>query len=166
MSGVEVEDGVSPAAAQHLKIIAGAMSGGLVLMAGLVLWSYAHAAPTAPAPAQVMAINTLTTVMMVAALIAIAGSEFAWRAILRKTPGALGVRVQTAFIARLAFREGAGLLGMTVAYVAALNGVLRAYPAYWVNLAPFALFLGFLAAHWPSADTLAAEAGDILGSRQ
>ena len=24
----------------------------------------------------------------------------------------------------------------------ALNGVLRVYPAYWVNLAPYALFLG------------------------
>jgi hypothetical protein len=99
---------------------------------------------------------------MVVAFASIVGSELAWRLILRKGSGALGGRVMTAYIVRLALREGAGLIGMTAAYLAALNGVLRAYPAYWVNLAPFGLFLGFLAAHFPSAERLAAEARDVL----
>ena len=160
MTIVETEDGVSPAAAQQLKIIALAMGGGLTLMAGLIFWSYLNAAAKVPTPNEVRSINTLTTVMMVVALLSIVASEVVWRFILRKTPGALSVRVQTAYIARLACREGAGLLGMTVAYIAALNGVLRVYPAYWVNLAPLVLFLIFLATHWPSAERLTAEACD------
>lgn len=153
---------VSPQAAQQLQIIATAMGGGLVMMAGLVAWTFANAAAKVPTPNELKSINLLTTVIMVAALLAIAASEAAWRLVLRKTPGPLAARVQTAFIVRLACREGAGLLGMTVAYVAAASGVLRAYPAYWVNLAPFGLFLGFLATHWPTADKLSAEARDAL----
>jgi len=159
---VETEDGVSPATAQQLKIIAFAMGAGLAMMAGLVFWSYLYAADKAPTAQGVQFINTLTTAAMVVALMAIVVSEFVWRSLLRKTPGPLGARVQTAFIVRLACREGAGLLGMTVAYLAAINGVLRAYPAYWVNLVPFALFLGFLATHWPSAEGLAADADAVL----
>lgn len=164
MTIVDTEDGVLPAAAQQLKTVALAMGGGLMLMAGLIVWSYLNAAAKVPTPNEVKSINTLTTVVMVVALLSIVASEVVWRVILRKTEGALGARVQTAYIVRLACREGAGLLGMTVAYISALNGVLRVYPAYWVNLAPFALFLLFLATHWPSAEKLTAEANDVLGS--
>ncbi len=162
MTIVGTEDGVSPAAAQQLKIIAFAMGGGLTLMAGLIAWSYLNTAAKIPTPNEVKSINTLTTVTMVAALLSIVASEVVWRFILRKTPGALSVRVQTAYIARLACREGAGLLGMTVAYISALNGVLRVYPAYWVNLAPFVLFLLFLATQWPSVGKLTADARDAV----
>lgn len=163
MTIIAPDGGVSPAAARQLRIISFAMGAGLALMAGLVVWSYVNAAAKVPTPREVQSINSLTTVMMIVALAAIVASEYAWRALLRRTPGTLSARVQTAFIVRLACREGAGLLGMTVAYVAALSGILRAYPAYWVNLAPFALFVGFLAAHWPSAEKLAAEAREVLG---
>ena len=163
MTVLEAEDAVSPALGQQLKIIALAMGGGLTMMAGLILWSYLNAAAKTPTLNEVRSINTLTIAIMVAALLAIVASEVAWRFLL-KTSGAFGVRVQIAYIVRLACREGAGLLGMTVTYVAALNGVLRAYPAYWVNLVPFALFLGFLAAHFPSAEKLTAEARNVLDS--
>jgi len=160
---VETGEGISPEAARTLTVIASAMAAGLTLMAGLVVWSYVNAAAKSPGPNEVRAVNTLTTVMMLLAIIAIVASEILWRALLRRTPGALAVRVRTAFIARLACREGAGLLGMTVAYIAALNGVLRVYPAYWVNLAPYVLFLGFLATHWPSVEKLTDEARGVLG---
>ena len=161
---VENGDAVSPLTARTLTIIASAMAGGLTLMAALVGWSYLTAARKIPTAGEVRSINALTTIMMVLALIAIVVSEIAWRSLLRKAPGELGARVQSAYIVRLACREGAGLLGMTVAYIAALNGVLRVYPAYWVNLAPYALFLGFLATHWPSAEKLTDEARVLLGS--
>lgn len=160
---LETEQGITPGVAQTLKIISAAMGGGLTLMAGLVVWSYGNAAVKVPSPVEVKTINALTVVAMVAALSATIASEIAWRSLLRRTGSALSVRVQGAFIVRLACREGAGLLGMTVAYVAALNGVLRAYPAYWVNLAPYGLFLGFLAAHWPSIERLTDEAGEAAG---
>ena len=164
MSVVEAEDGVSPATSQQLKIIAFAMGGGLAMMAALIFWSYLSATARVPTPHDVKFINTSTTVAMVSALVLIIASEVSWRSMLLKSSGALGGRVHIAFIVRLACREGAGLLGLTIAYIAACNGVLRVYPAYWVNLAPFILFLGFLAAHWPSEEKLAAEARDILGS--
>lgn len=163
MSVVEPEDGVSPASAQQLKIIAFAMGAGLTMMAGLVFWSYLSAAARVPTPHDVRFINTSTTVAMVAALLAIIASEIVWRSLLRRSSGPLGGRVHIAFIVRLACREGAGLLGLTIAYLAALNGVLRVYPAYWVNLAPFVLFLGFLATHWPSVEKLSDEARGVLG---
>jgi hypothetical protein len=161
---LETGDGVSPEAGRQLSIIALAMGAGLAMMAGLVFWTHINAPAKVPTPAGVKFINTLTIAAMVYGLLSIIGSEGLWRSILRRTPGALSGRVQSAFIVRMACREGGGLLGLTVAYLAALNGVLRAYPAYWVNLAPCALFLGFLAAHWPSAEKLTAEAREILGS--
>lgn len=161
---IEEGDGIPEQAARQLQVIACAMGGGLVMMAGLVAWSYVNAEAKIPAPNDIRMINLLTTVSMAVAVVSIVASEFVWRAILRKATGALGGRVMTAYIVRLAMREGAGLLGMTVAYLAAVNGVLRAYPAYWVNLAPFALFLGFLAAHFPSTGKLTEEAREALGA--
>lgn len=166
MSGEAGEDpgAVAPPTARTLTVISFAMGGGLAMLAGFIFLSYLGGAAKVPAPRDVKFINTATTVAMVAALLAIIASEIAWRSLLRKSPGPLSGRVHIAFIVRLACREGAGLLGLTIAYLAALNGVLRIYPAYWVNLAPFALFLVFLATHWPSAERLSSEARDILGS--
>ncbi|MCM2304971.1 MAG: hypothetical protein NDJ72_09730 [Elusimicrobia bacterium] len=163
MSVVESEDGVPTAVARQLQVIAFAMAAGLALMAGLVLWANHNAAGAVPSAAQVKSVNALTAIMMAVSLAFIVGSELAWRSLLLKSPRPLSGRVQTAFIVRLACREGAGLLGLTVAYIAAVSGVLRIYPAYWVNLAPFGLFLVFLATHWPAEDRLAAEARDVLG---
>lgn len=157
-------DEVSPGTAQLLRTISGAMGGGLALMAGLVAWSYFNAAATVPEPKDVFLTNRLTAVLMVVALMSIIASEILWRTILRKSKGPLTLRVQTAFLVRLACREAAGLAGLTAAYLAAVNGVLRLYPAYWINLAPFGLFLVFLATHWPTAQELDAEAREILGS--
>lgn len=163
MSVVELGDGVPAAVARQLQIIAFAMGAGLALMSGLVFWAHLNSAEAAPGPAQVRLVNTLTAIMMGTALALIVASELAWRFLLRMTSRPLSGRIQTAFIVRLACREGAGLLGLTVAYIAAVSGVLRVYPAYWVNLAPFGLFLVFLATHRPSEDRLAAEARDVLG---
>lgn len=157
-------DEVAPGTAQLLRTIAGAMGAGLALMAGLVAWSYFNAAGTVPEPKDVFLTNRLTAVLMVVALMSIIASEILWRTILRKSKGPLTMRVQTAFIARLACREAAGLAGLTAAYLAAINGVLKLYPAYWINLAPFALFLVFLATHWPTVQGLDAEAREILRS--
>jgi hypothetical protein len=136
------------------------MAAGIVLLAGLVAWTNATGDKIA-APENVRLINLLTTVAMGAALAMIAVSEFLWRRMIRAAaPETLPAAVQSAFIIRLACREGAGLLGLTVAYLAALNGTLRAYPAYWVDAAPAALFVGFVALHWPTPEKLEAEARD------
>lgn len=162
MSVVEHEDGVSPVTARQLRIIAGAMGAGLTALAAVVVWLYAGSAGQAPDAKSVQVINTMTSTAMILALGLIVASEFAWRSVLRASPGPLSGRVQTAFILRLAMREGAGLLGLVVAFLAARNGVLRAYPAYWVGLAPYGLFLAFLAAHWPTEERLGAEAREVL----
>lgn len=164
MSVVENDEGVAPAIARQLRIIAGAMCAGLTMLAVAVAWFYAGSAGQVPDPKSVQVINTMTTTAMILALGLIVASELAWRSVLRQSPGPLSVRVRTAFIVRLALREGAGLIGLVVAFLAARNGVLRAYPAYGVALAPYGLFLGFLVAHWPTQGSLAAEAEGIIGS--
>jgi FtsH-binding integral membrane protein len=155
---------VSPALAQTLQIIAGAMAAGLLLMAGLVFWSFTNAETKAPTAESVRFINLLTGIGMAMALGEIVASEILWRRLLRSSTGPLNSRVQGAFVVRLALREGAALTSLTFAYLAALNGVLKAYPAYWVNAIPSGLFLSFLAVHWPSAERLTAEVRDILSS--
>ncbi|MBI2787732.1 MAG: hypothetical protein HYX59_03525 [Elusimicrobia bacterium] len=162
MSLVENPDGVPPATARQLRIIAGAMAAGLTAFAAVVVWFYAASAGQVPDPKSVQVINSMTTTAMILALGLIVASEFAWRSVLRQPAGSLGARVQTAFIVRLAMREGAGLLGLVVAFLAARGGVLRAYPAYWAGLAPYGLFLAFLAAHWPTEERLGAEAREVL----
>lgn len=137
------------------------MAGGLTLMAGLVAWANSRSTAV-PTPDHLRLVNLLTTLFMAVAAGAIVFSEFLWRRVLRTAKGDLSARVQTAFIVRLACREGAGLLGMTAAYIAALNGALKVYPAYWANLAPYGLFLGFLATHAPTAERLESEAREIL----
>ena len=156
-------DAIPDSSAQTLRLIALAMGGGLALMAGLVAWTYFNSVVPAPSPAAVKAVNTLTTLAMIAAMGAIVASEIVWRVLLRKTPGTLAGRLYTAYLVRLALREGAGLIGLTVAYVAAANGVLRAYPAYWVNLVPFGLFIGYLAAYWPTTEGLRTQVRAVLG---
>lgn len=156
------EEGVSPATARQLRIVAGAMGAGLTVLAAAVVWFHAGSAGLLPDAKSVQVINTMTSTAMILALGLIVASEFAWRSVLRASPGPLSGRVQTAFILRLAMREGAGLLGLVVAFLAARNGVLRAYPAYWAGLAPYGLFLGFLAAHWPTEERLSAEVKEIL----
>lgn len=142
------------------------MAAGMVLLAGLVAWTNATGSKMAT-PDDARLINLLTTVAMGFTLAAIAVSEFLWRRMLRSVPaGSLAGAVQQAFILRLACREGAGLLGLTVAYLAALNGTLRAYPAYWVDAAPAALFVGFVALHWPSEERLDQEAREASGRLQ
>lgn len=161
MTLVETSEGVPEPVAQTLRIISFAMAAGLTAMAGLVAWTYFNYKGEAPTPDRVRLINILTTVAMAVTLSAIAASEVLWRRMLKKRTGALSGAVQTAFIVRLALREGPGLLGLTAAYLAAANGTLKAYPAYWVNAVPYALFLTFLAAHWPTAERLASEAREI-----
>ena len=162
MSILEHEEGVPPETARQLRIISFAMTSGLTLLAAAVAWFYAGSAGLVPDPKSVQVINSMTTTVMVLALGLIVASEFVWRSVLRQPAGTLGARVQTAFIVRLAMREGAGLLGLVVAFLAARNGVLRAYPAYWVGLVPYGLFLAFLATHWPTEERLAAKAREVL----
>jgi hypothetical protein len=138
------------------------MASGSTMLAVAVVWFYVASEGVAPDPRSVQVINTMITTVMVLALGLIVASEFVWRSMLRQPVGSLGDRVQIAFIIRLAMRDVACMLGLVVAFLAARNGVLRAYPAYWVGLAPYALFLGFLAAHWPTEERLGAEAREVL----
>lgn len=144
-----------------LRIIAGAMAWGVLMFAGVVVWLHLRAEGKVPAPEQVRGVNLMTTMVMAAAAGAIMGSEILWRRLLAG-PGSLDERARTAFIARLALREGGALMGLAVAAVAALSGILRAYPAYWANLVPAGLFLGFVAMRWPSEESLERQVRDAL----
>lgn len=148
--------------ARALQIISGVLAYGLLMLAGAALWQYRVCASALPSPLDLKAANTLTAASMAMAFTMTILSEHLWRCLLAGGPPR-PERVSAAFIARLACREAAGLLGCVAALRAASSGVLRAYPAYWVDLAPTGLLLVFLAVHWPSAERLSAEASDALG---
>lgn len=151
-------EGVTERTAASLRAIAMAMAGGVAALGGAAFWFFVTGEKL-PQPQEVKLINALTTVSMLWAMAAIFVGERLWKNTLAKLdgPAAADGAVQTGYILRLALREGAALLGLVVCLLAALNGVLRAFPAYWVNLAPAALFLFFLAARWPSLDNLRAQ---------
>jgi hypothetical protein len=145
-----------------LQVLLFAMAMGLSLLAAVVLYLYFKSAGVVPDPARVRADNNLTMVAMAVAAAAIVASEAGWRQLLRAGEGALSERVSSAFIVRAAAREGAGMMGLVAALLCAQHGVLRLYPAYWANFAPFGLFLVFAKMHWPTAESLAAEIAEIL----
>ncbi len=159
---MSVPEAVPAETAAVLRAILLAMAGGLCLLAAVVVFSHARSAGVVPDAARVRAENAMTMAAMAAAAALIVASEAVWRGVLRGGRGALAQRVRTAFIVRAALREGAALFGLVVALLCARSGVLRLYPAYWANFAPFALFLVFAKMHWPTAENLSAEAGEIL----
>ncbi|MBI3564348.1 MAG: hypothetical protein HY079_04040 [Elusimicrobia bacterium] len=148
---------LSPKTSRTLCLIGGAMGLGVAALAAVIAVLHLRCART-PTPDEVRLINLMTGAAMVAALLAIVASEVVWKAQLKGADAAnADARVTTAFIVRTALREGSAMFGLVVGLLAALNGTLGVYPAYWVALAPAALFLGYLAMHWPSPENLQAE---------
>lgn len=157
MNGREAAERLSPKTSRTLSIIAAAMGMGVVLICLVVAAMHVQSTRT-PSPEDVRLVNALVGAAMVAALVAIVASETVWKAQLKAlTPENVDGGVQTAFIIRTALREASAMFGAVAALIAALNGTLHVYPAYWAALVPAALFLGYLAMHWPSEDNLRAE---------
>lgn len=146
---------LDPAQARSLQVIAFAMGMGILLLVGVVAFTYFQNARAAT-PEGLRLINALTMATMAATVGAAVLSEALWKLLLRR-PGDFPKSLQAAFLARSACREGAALVGCVTALLAAMNGVLRAYPAYWADLVPAALFWSFLYVHWPSAENLKVE---------
>jgi len=59
-----------------------------------------------------------------------------------------------ALIIRLALMESVALFGLVVCLIALETGALAEEPLYWLNLASGAVFVGFLAATFPTSDRL------------
>lgn len=148
---------LDPAQVRSLQVIAFAMGMGVLLLVGVVAFTYFQNARAAT-PEGLRLINALTMATMAATVGAVALSETLWKLLLRR-PGDFSKSLQAAFLARAACREGAALVGCVTALLAGMNGVLRAYPAYWADLAPAVLFWSFLYVHRPSAENLTIELG-------
>ncbi|MDX6769609.1 MAG: hypothetical protein SF051_08765 [Elusimicrobiota bacterium] len=159
-----VVEGLSEADASVLRLVAAALAAGVLLAAGVAGWLYLGGAGRPVPPNGARLVNILTMAAMAWTLAGIAAGEFLWRRLVRaiEEPARAGAAVRSAFIVRLALREGTALLGLVVLVVGALNGVLAAFPAYWVNAAPAALFLFFVWARWPSLDNLREQVKDAL----
>ena len=151
------EQEIDPVQLRSLQFIAGGMGMGVALLSGVVVFLYFKGG-RAVTPEALRVINHLTALAMGATVVAIVASEILWKSVAKQGPGS----VTAAFIARSACREGAALLGCVTALLGAMNGVLRAYPAYWADMAPAALFWGYLYLHWPSAENLKNELSQIL----
>ncbi|MFI5349860.1 MAG: hypothetical protein ACHQ2Z_09970 [Elusimicrobiota bacterium] len=146
-----------------LRVIAFAMGNGIALLTAIAIFFYWRSNAAAPTPQSLKLINSLTVFSAAASFAAIVVSEFVWKKILAGASAAnVNATTQTAFIVRAALREGAALAGCVTLLLAAQDGVLRAYPAYWVDLVPAALFWSFLCLHWPSLENLRGELAEIL----
>lgn len=153
-----------PATSRALRVIALGMGAGVALLSGLVVWLALRAPERAPSLESVRAVNAATLIAMVLALASIAASEIAWKARLRGAAAEdLDRRAAQAFLLRSILREAGALFGCAAAFPAAMGGVLRAYPAYWADLAPAALFGSYLWLHWPTDERLKAELAEALG---
>jgi hypothetical protein len=149
--------------AKTLRTIAFAMGNGVAMLAAISVFFYykASSAP-APSPQILKFVNTMTIMSMAASVAVIFVSEIVWRKMLAGATAAdVNARTQTAFIVRTALREGAALAGTVTFFLACQDGVLRAYPAYWVDLVPAGLFWSFLYLHWPNIENLKTELAEI-----
>jgi hypothetical protein len=150
---------------RSLRVIAFAMGNGIALATVISLFVYARSAEASPSPQSLKLVNRLTVLSMAASFAAIVVSEIAWKRMLAAASATdVNARTRTAFVVRSALREGAALAGVATFFLACLSGVLRAYPAYWIDLAPAALFWSFLCLHWPSLENLKGELAEILGA--
>ena len=146
-----------------LRVIAFSMGNGVALLTAVSLFFYGRSAAAAPTLQSLRLVNRLTILSMAAAFAAIVVSELAWKKMLARVVAEnVNAKTRTAFIVRAALREGAALAGGATLFLACQDGVLRAYPAYWVDLAPAALFWSFLYLHWPSLENLKAELAEIV----
>lgn len=153
-----LEDGM----ARTLRLLSFAMGLGIAFLVLISIVFYTRSSAVVPTPAAVKMINMLTVISMGYALATIVVSEIVWKKMLAGAAAAdVNMKTQKAFIVRAATREGGALLGGISFFIACQNGVLRAYPAYWIDLAPAALFWSFLYFHWPSLENLKAEVGEI-----
>ncbi|HEX4047184.1 MAG TPA: hypothetical protein VH309_05095 [Elusimicrobiota bacterium] len=160
--GPAPSSGLDDATSRALRAVAFAMGGGVALLGAFSLFFYFRSSPAAPSARSVRLVNLLTAVSMAAAFSAIVVSELVWKKMAAGASAAdANARTRTAFIARAALREGAALLGTVTFFLACQDGVLRAYPAYWVDLAPAALFWSFLWMHWPSLENLKTELAEF-----
>ena len=148
---------VDPVVSRTLRVIALAMGLGILLLSGMVAYFSLTSVHTAT-PEGLRTINLLTAMAMGVTLTSIIASEILWKTLMKGGAGAL----QSAFIARTACREGGALIGCVAALLAAMNGVLRLYPAYWANMAPAVLFWSYLYVHWPSVENLENELSQVL----
>lgn len=154
-----LEDGM----ARTLRLVGFAMGLGIAFLALISIVFYARSSAVVPTPAATKMINMLTVISMGYALATIVASELLWKKMLAgAVPADVNMRTQKAFIVRSVTREGGALLGAVTFFIACQNGVLRAYPAYWIDLAPAALFWSFLYMHWPSLENLKAEVAEAL----
>lgn len=158
-----VVEGLTEASARALRPVTGGMAAGIVGFAAFVAWSYAGGG-TVEQPNAARFINIMTMAAMAWSLAGIMAAEFMWRRTVRaiERPADADASVQTAYILRLALREGGALLGLVVCFLACGNGVLRAYPAYWVNAAPAVLFLFFVYVRWPTLENLRAQVREAM----
>ena len=152
-------EGLNEGTSRSLRLIAAAMGGAVLALAGVATWAALSPGAEPPSAGDVRLVNGLTTAIMGWTLVTVIAGEVLWRRALRRVenPAHADSAVRAGFIMRAALREGPAALGLGAVAFAGREGVLGAYPAYWVNAVPAALFLGFLAARWPTLDALRAE---------
>ncbi len=140
--------------ARLLRVMAGAMAGGIALGSAVVALFVMRGAPVEPGPGDFSMVRLLTIIHAVLAVALHGAAGPAYDLLLRRRPGGEFKALRSAEVARLALGEGPALLGLAVCLIAGIRGVLQAEPAYWANAASPLLFLIFVSSRWPTEERL------------
>jgi hypothetical protein len=64
--------------------------------------------------------------------------------------------LRTAMIVRMAMYEGIAMFGLVVCLLAVIDGVVQAYPLYWLNALSSVALIGYIVLTFPTAERLKA----------
>jgi hypothetical protein len=163
----EFRQALTPGTVRSLRIIQGAIGAGVLVFALVVLGMHARVSADVPPPPQVlvflMQILTLVHFVMAATMYPLARFIFT-RMVSRERlaksggmgPAGILSLMRMGIIMRLTMYEGVAFVGLVVCMVGVLEGVLRAYPVYWVNAFSTAVLLLFVMRTFPSEERLIA----------
>lgn len=128
-----------------MRMIAGAMAAGVGMLCVVVVIMYVTAQPR---PVTEQALSLVKTLSLVNALVAVI--SYPVSALISKS----AENAQAAMVLRLAPREGAALLGCVACLIAAMSGVLKAHPLFWLNLLTAGVFILTTALSLPTEQDL------------
>jgi hypothetical protein len=163
----EFRNSLAPEFVRSLAIVQGAIGGGILVFALVVLWMSTTSSPgpveSSPVLALLMQILTLAHLVVAIVLFPLAHIIFArilsperLRKAAQSGPGSVLSLMRTAIVVRLALYEAVAFFGLMVCLVGAIRGILAVEPIYWVNGISAAVMLLFIVRTFPTKERLVA----------
>jgi hypothetical protein len=159
------------------QIIQGALASGIALLSVVVLLMYNLVDIQADAPPpDTSVIQTMSLIQLVLACVLVFTAKIVYdmqfrperlrrvlvqglpnsqRQMVHLAPPQLCIAlIRAAMIIRLAMYEGIALFGLVICLLAVVEGVMQAYPLYWLNVLSSLLVVGYIVLTFPNAQRI------------